>query len=85
MNYAPWLIRVGTNTVDGLIAIPLLETAQVFDTPGVPRLIIVALAVPAIVLFGYTAGMWPAGLLRAGAARCSGSDWWTTAPAGTSG
>jgi uncharacterized RDD family membrane protein YckC len=53
MNYAPWLIRVGTNTVDGLIAIPFFVAAQVIDTPGTPRLVALVLTVPAIVLFGY--------------------------------
>jgi uncharacterized RDD family membrane protein YckC len=53
MNYAPWLTRVGTNTVDGLVVIPFFAATQVLDTPGTPRLIAMVLAVPAIVLFGY--------------------------------
>jgi uncharacterized RDD family membrane protein YckC len=53
MNYAPWLTRVGTNTVDGLVVIPFFVAAQVADTPGTPRLIAMVLAVPAVVLFGY--------------------------------
>jgi len=53
MNYAPWLIRVGTNTVDGLVALPFLVAAEFLDTPGTPRLIAVVLAVPTFVLLGY--------------------------------
>ena len=53
MNYASWLIRVGTNTVDGLVAIPFFVAAELLDTPGTPRLIAMVLAVPSIVLFGY--------------------------------
>ena len=53
MNYAPWLTRVGTSIVDGLVAVPFLVTAQFLDTPGTPRLIALVLAVPAIVLVGY--------------------------------
>jgi uncharacterized RDD family membrane protein YckC len=53
MTYASWLIRVGTNTVDGLVAIPFLVAAELLDTPGTPRLIAMVLAVPSIVLFGY--------------------------------
>jgi uncharacterized RDD family membrane protein YckC len=53
MNYAPWLIRVGTNTVDGLVAVPLLVATEFVDTPGAPRLVAVIVGVLSMVLFGY--------------------------------
>jgi len=53
MNYTPWLIRVGTNTVDGLVAVPLFVAAEFIGTPGAPRLIAVTAGILSMVLFGY--------------------------------
>ncbi|MFI5842603.1 RDD family protein [Catenuloplanes sp. NPDC051500] len=51
MTYAPWLIRVGTNTVDGLVAVPLFVAAEFLDTPGAPRLIAAVVGLLAFGLF----------------------------------
>jgi uncharacterized RDD family membrane protein YckC len=53
MNYTPWIIRVGTNTMDGLAIVPLAVAAEFIDKPGVPRLIAVVAGVVSMVLFGY--------------------------------
>ncbi|SDT26589.1 RDD family protein [Actinoplanes derwentensis] len=53
MNYTPWAIRAGTNTVDGIVAVPLLVAGEFIDTPGAPRLIAVAAGVLSMVLFAY--------------------------------
>jgi uncharacterized RDD family membrane protein YckC len=53
MTYAPWLIRVGTNTVDGLVAIPVFVAAAVIDTPGAASTAAVILAPLSIALFAY--------------------------------
>ena len=53
MNYTPWIVRVGTNTVDGLVAIPLFVATEFIDTPGAPRLIAVIAGLASMALFGY--------------------------------
>ena len=53
MNYTPWIVRVGTNTVDGLVAVPLLVAAEFIDTPGAPGVIAAVVGVLSMVLFGY--------------------------------
>ena len=53
MNYAPWLIRVGTNTVDGAVLIPLLVTAEIMEDPGGSGVAEVTLAALSLVVFAY--------------------------------
>jgi uncharacterized RDD family membrane protein YckC len=53
MNYTSWLMRVGTNTVDGLVAVPLLLSTPFLDTPGAPRWIALGVGLLSMVLFGY--------------------------------
>jgi uncharacterized RDD family membrane protein YckC len=53
MKYTPWIVRVGANTVDGLVAVPLLVATEFIDTPGAPRVIAVIGGVLSMVLFGY--------------------------------
>jgi len=53
MNYAPWLIRVGTNTVDGAVLIPLLVTAEIMEDPAGSGVAEVTLAALSLVVFGY--------------------------------
>lgn len=53
MNYAPWLIRVGTNTVDGLAVVPLIVTTEVMDDAGGPGAIEVTLAAVSLAVFAY--------------------------------
>jgi uncharacterized RDD family membrane protein YckC len=53
MNYTPWIVRVGTNIVDGLAVVPLMVAAEFIDEPGAPRLIAVVAGVLSMVVFGY--------------------------------
>ncbi|MFI5933902.1 RDD family protein [Actinoplanes sp. NPDC051494] len=53
MNYASWLTRVATNTIDGLVVVPFFVAAEFLDTPGAPRVVAMVVGVASLALFAY--------------------------------